>query len=91
MEFKGGKLHQTISDQVINSNKIYANRYQGGFGAWYFIIDSTFHFENVLAMLLFLLIMYAPEYNQIEISFPIVALTINIMLMCMRNLSLEFR
>lgn len=27
MEFKGGKLHQIISDQVKNSNKIYANRY----------------------------------------------------------------
>ena len=27
MEFKGGKLHQMISDTVKNSNKIYANRY----------------------------------------------------------------
>ena len=27
MEFKGGKLHQMISDQYNNSNKIFANRY----------------------------------------------------------------
>ena len=57
MELKGGKLHQLISDQIVNSNKIYANRYQGGYGLWYFLIDSTFHFENVLAMLLFFLIL----------------------------------
>jgi len=63
MEFKGGKLHQLISDQVTNSNKIYANRYQGGFGAWYFVIDSIFHFENVLAIVLFFLILYSQEYN----------------------------
>ena len=59
MEFKGGKLHQMISDQVRNSNKIYANRYQGGFGVWYFIIDTTFHFENILAVILFFLILYS--------------------------------
>mgnify|MGYP000854435329 CR=1 FL=1 len=91
MEFKGGKLHQLISDQVTNSNKIYANRYQGGFGAWYFIIDSTFHFENVLAIVLFFLILNSQEYNQIEISFPVVALSVNVALMCMRNLTLELR
>ena len=27
MEFKGGKLHQTISDQAKTSNKMFANRY----------------------------------------------------------------
>ena len=27
MEFKGGKLHQLISDQIVNSNEIYSNRY----------------------------------------------------------------
>ena len=59
MEFKGGKLHQMISDQGRNSNKIYANRYQGGFGVWYFIIDTTFHFENILAVILFFLILYS--------------------------------
>jgi len=37
-----------ISDQVKNQNKLYANRYQGAFGIWYFIIDTVFHFENVL-------------------------------------------
>jgi magnesium-transporting ATPase (P-type) len=91
MEFKGGKLHQMISDQVRNSNKIYANRYQGGFGVWYFIIDTTFHFENILAVILFFLILYSQEYNQIQISFPIVALSVNFGLMCMRNLTLEHR
>ena len=91
MEFKGGKLHQMISDQVRNSNKIYANRYQGGFGVWYFIIDTTFHFENILAVILFFLILYSQEYNQIQISFPIVALSVNFGLMCMRNLTREHR
>ena len=91
MEFKGGKLHQMISDQVKNSNKIYANRYQGGFGVWYFLIDTTVHFENILAIILFFLILYSQEYNQIEISFPIVALSVNFGLMCMRNLTLELR
>lgn len=63
MEFKGGKLHQVITDQVTNSNKIYANRYQGVVGIWYFLIDSTFHMENVLAIVLFFLILYSQEYN----------------------------
>jgi hypothetical protein len=74
-----------------NTNKIFANRYQGGFGLWYFIIDTTVHFENVLAIVLFFLILYSQEYNQIEISFPIVALSVNFGLMCMRNLTLELR
>ena len=91
MEFKGGKLHQMISDQVKNSNKIFANRYQGFFGIWYFLIDTTLHFENILAAILFFLILYSQEYNQIRISFPIVALSVNFMLMCMRNLTLELR
>jgi hypothetical protein len=91
MEFKGGKLHQIISDQFKNSNKISANRYQGGFGVWYFLIDTIIHFENILAIILFFLIMYSQDYNQIEISFPIVALSVNIGLMCIKNLTLEFR
>ena len=91
MEFKGGKLHQMISDQPKNSNKIFANRYQGGFGIWYFIIDTTFHFENILAIILFFLILYSQEYNQVQPSFPIIALSVNFGLMCMRNLTLELR
>lgn len=59
MEMKGGKLHQLISDQIVNSNKIYSNRYQGAFGAWYFIIDSIVHFENILAVFLLFLILYS--------------------------------
>lgn len=80
-----------ISDQYNNSNKIYANRYQGAFGTWYFVIDSTLHFENVLAILLFTLIVSAPQYNQITIGFPVVALSVNVTLMCLRNLTLELR
>jgi len=52
-----------ISDQVKNQNKLYANRYQGAFGIWYFIIDTVFHFENVLAVILFFLILNSSEYN----------------------------
>jgi hypothetical protein len=59
MEFKGGRLHQVITDQVKNSNKIYANRYQGGFGFWYFLIDTTIHLENILAIILFFVILYS--------------------------------
>ena len=91
IEFKGGKLNQMISDQVKNQNKLYANRYQGAFGIWYFIIDTVFHFENVLAVILFFLILNSSEYNQIEISFPIVALSVNVALMCIKNLTLELR
>jgi hypothetical protein len=80
-----------ISDQVKNQNKLYANRYQGAFGIWYFIIDTVFHFENVLAVILFFLILNSSEYNQIEISFPIVALSVNVALMCIKNLTLELR
>ena len=58
---------------------------------WYFIVDSILHFENILAILLFGLILYSQEYNQIDISFPIVALTINIALMFFKNLTLEMR
>lgn len=58
---------------------------------WYFIIDSTFHFENILAILLLIMILYSYEYNQVPYSFAIVALLVNISLMCIRNLSFEFR
>ena len=58
---------------------------------WYFLIDTTVHFENILAIVLFFLILYSQEYNQIEISFPIVALSVNVTLMTMRNLTLELR
>ena len=66
MEFKGGKLHQLITDQITNSNMIFANRYQGLLGVWYFIIDSSFHFENVLSLLLFVIIQIN-EFDMISI------------------------
>jgi hypothetical protein len=90
MEFKGGKLHQLITDQIQNSNKIFANRYQGSLGVWYFIVDSTIHFENVLSLILFLLITFN-EFDMIDLSFPIVALSVNIVLMSIRNLVFEMR
>ena len=90
MEFKGGKLHQLITDQIQNSNKIFANRYQGTLGVWYFIVDSTIHFENVLSLILFLLIIFN-EFDMIDLSFPIVALSVNIVLMCIRNFVFEMR
>ena len=90
MEFKGGKLHQLVTDQIQNSNKIFANRYQGTLGVWYFIVDSTIHFENVLSLTLFLLIIFN-EFDMIDLSFPIVALSVNIVLMSIRNLVFEMR
>ena len=90
MEFKGGKLHQLITDQIVNSNRIFANRYQGFLGVWYFIIDCTIHFENVLSMLLFVLIQ-VNEFEMIDSSYPIVALTINVFLMSIRNVVFEMR
>jgi len=61
MEFKGGKRHQLITDQIVNTNKIYANRYQGLIGVWYFTIDCVYHFENLLALLLFAIILYSEK------------------------------
>jgi hypothetical protein len=55
------------------------------------VLDTTFHFENILALILFFLILQSQEYNQIEISFPIVALSVNFVLMCIKNLTLELR
>lgn len=79
-------------DDNINSNKIYANRYQGWFyGGWYFLIDSVLHFENILAIILFALTWLSQDFNQIEISYPITAIVINISLMSFKNLSLEMR
>lgn len=63
MAFKGGKLIQLITDSPVNNNKIYANRYQGAIGIWYFIIDSVIHFENLLALILLVMIYYSEMYN----------------------------
>lgn len=90
MEFKGGKLHQLITDQIVNSNMIFANRYQGVLGLWYFFIDSSLHFENVLSFVLFMLIKFN-EFDMIDITFPIVALSVNVFLMSIRNIVFEMR
>lgn len=68
-----------------------ANRYQHILGLWYLLNDTFLHFENILAILLFSLILYTQEYNEINISFPIVALSINVLLMFFKNLTLELR
>lgn len=82
---------QIITDSPVNNNKIFANRYQGLIGIWYFIIDSIIHFENLLAVLLAIMIYFSEMYNQIDIYFPIIALFVNVSLMCIRNLTFEFR
>ena len=90
MEFKSGKLHQVITDQVTNTNEIFANRYQGTLGLWYFFIDTVLHFENFLSLLLFLLIWFN-QSEMISISFPLMALSVNVLLMMVRNIAFEMR
>jgi len=84
-------VHQIITDQERNSNKIYANRYSGLIGVWYFFIDTTIHFENILAVLLLLMIRFSSEYNQVDQSFAIIAFSMNILLMSIRNIIFEMR
>ena len=91
MEFKGGKLHQLITDQSLNSNKIYANRYQGLLGVWYFVIDTTIHFENFLAIILFFATFYADDFSEINYFYAITALSVNILLQAIRNFIFELR
>jgi magnesium-transporting ATPase (P-type) len=91
MEFKSGKRHQLITDQFVNSNKIYANRYNGLLGVWYFVIDCIYHFENFLAVVLFFLVMLSEKYNDVSVSFPVVTLSVNITLMAIRNVTFELR
>ena len=85
-------MHQLISDQPLNSNKIYANRYQGLIGIWYFMIDSVVHSENFLAVILLITMYYSQKYHdQVHYSFAIVAFTVNVSLMCIRNITFEHR
>ena len=60
MELRGGKLHQLITDQDVNDNKIFANRYMGRgiIGCWYFTIDCLNYFENALICSLIILVEY---------------------------------
>ena len=80
-----------ITDQNQNSNKIYANRYVGIIGVWYFVIDCIYHFENFLAVLLFVLILYSERSTSIDKSFPITTLFVNVSLMVIRNITFEQR
>ena len=58
---------------------------------WYFIIDCVYHFENFLALLLFVMIFYSERSNSIDKSFPITTLMVNISLMAIRNITFELR
>jgi len=49
------------------------------------------HFENVLAILLYIMISLSQEYNQVDNSFAIVALLVNVSLMSVRNMTFELR
>jgi len=49
------------------------------------------HFENFLAILLLAMIRMSAEYNQVDQQFAIVALLVNVVLMCVRNLTFEMR
>jgi magnesium-transporting ATPase (P-type) len=69
---------------------IFANRYQGFLGLWYFIIDSTLHFENCLSVIL-LLIILNDEFDMLDVSFPLIAFSINVFLMSIRNVVFELR
>lgn len=91
MEFKGGKRHQLITDQVNNSNEIYISRYRGLLGVWYFIIDCVYHYENLLAAILILTIYYSENPDQLGIGFPIISMSVNILLTAIRNITFELR
>ena len=100
MEFKQGKLHQIITDQEINTNKIFANRYfeRGLMGFWYFLLDCIYHFENFMLAFLIAIIRYGQKTSEtasaeqsIPMFFPVVALGVNFGLMAIRNIIFEGR
>jgi hypothetical protein len=100
MEFKAGKLFQLITDQEINTNKIFANRYfeRGAMGFWYFLLDCVYHFENFMLVFLLCIISYGQNTSEtasaeqsIPLSFPLTGLAVNFGLMGIRNVIFEFR
>jgi len=62
MEFKGGKINQIISDQEVNTNEIFANRYYGYFGMWYLLLDTFGHVENLLLVILFFTVWFSKDH-----------------------------
>jgi len=58
-------------------------------GLWYFFIDSVLHFENLIGLFLFILTQISDE--MISQAYPIVAVTVNIFLMSLRNILFELR
>lgn len=93
-------MHQLITDQEINTNKIFANRYgeRGLIGVWYFLLDCVYHFENFMLVFLIVMIQYgkntsdtASTEQSIPMTFPVVALVVNVVLMAIRNIIFENR
>lgn len=58
-------------------------------GVWYFFIDSVVRFENLLVLFLFILTKIDPD--TIDQSFPIIAVSVNVFLMSLRNIIFELR
>lgn len=70
---------------------IYASRYRGFLGVWYFVVDCLYHFENFLAILLFFTIFYSDDPDQLGISYPIISISVNVLLTALRNTTFELR
>jgi len=49
-------------------------------GVWYFVIDTSIHFENLLAFILFLATFYVDRFSEVTYSYAVTALTVNIFL-----------
>lgn len=56
MEFKNGKLTSYITDQEMNSNRVFLSRYSGALGVLYFVTDTIVNLENLLAICVLILI-----------------------------------
>lgn len=69
---------------------IFANRYEGLLGMWYFFIDSTIYVENVLSLIL-VLVIEINKFKMINVSYPLMAFSVNVFLMCIRNFVFEQR
>lgn len=93
MEFKNGRLHQLISDQPQNHNRVYANRYNGLIGCWYILVDTFAHIENLVAvaMIIVFLVMqpYYPSHKENLPFVSIVVLVINVVLATISNVYVE--
>jgi hypothetical protein len=60
-------------------------------GIWYFFIDTANHFENFLAVVLITMYVWRGNSSGISFFLPFIALSVNLGLMCIRNLTFEIR